>query len=108
MPSALVMSSSTRLTKRFSRTMRATSPTSGRSSSPTHAGALEPGRAGARPASGGETEPFEPITVDRVAADELGRLRRVHARLGAEAPRDVEGVRPGAVRVRIVGFEEDL
>src|SRR5581483_10137878 len=104
MPWALVMSSRTRPTRRLSRTTRATSPTSGRSSSPTQAGTSPTVEA----ASGGETEAFEAITGDRVAPDELRGLGGVHPGLGAEPPRHVERVRPRAVRVGVVGLEEDL
>src|SRR6516165_7621492 len=97
MPSGPVMLSTRRVTSMLRRTMRATIPTSGRSSF-----AAQPWPASSR----GNAEAVESIARDGVAAKEHGALAGVHSRFGAQAVGDATRVRPRAVGVRVVGFEQ--
>src|SRR5688572_33751 len=102
MPSTAQKSSRTRRTNRSRRTKRATMPTSaGSPSSAAQSGAALTGARSCR-----DAEAVESVRPDGVPAQELLALLGVHLGTGAQPVRDGAGVRPRAVRVRVVGFEQ--
>src|SRR5581483_773979 len=101
MPASTAIVSTRRVTRRLRRTMRATSPMSGRSSPSAH-----PSRR--RRGSGSDAEALEAIAVDRVLAHEAGALLGVHPRRLAQAVRDGARMGPCAVGVRVVALEQQV
>src|SRR5689334_18728990 len=109
MPACSVSDSSADVTNRLSRTMRPSRPSCGSSGTVSTAETSEPT---ARSAGRGirslrDAEAPEAVTLDRVAAQERVALLGIHARCLAEPMRHRPRMRPGAVTVRVVGFEKN-